>query len=721
MSTLSEATKETPTGKIHTADPGGYGRKDDEETDDDGNSKKVKPASTGEKRGKGRPPKAGPTGSKPDWSAFGATGKDIKLPKWDKKKTTKHSLKDWIEHTETALNEGESTVHKAGPGGYGNRHGVEDVTDQYGKPIGRASLSKMSDAPAVKRGKGRPPKAADASGEVKSYDSSALSKAMGMGKAPKTTGKASFKHRIKEQGLDEEELTVKPMPGASQIMGPDGKSLGTADAATANTLKQAAAQGKLTLGGISTPKPGAGIGMSEAKKATKAKPDFLDVDKDDDKKEPFKKAVKDKEAKKKVDESVLYDDAGSTFDHVLSKFKHEVKNFEAGGDLDNDLYEALFDYYSDLGEIPYGVAKARDGDPYEWVTQRLHSDLGLQETMMAPVVASAVKPAMSIKPAMSSKPIGFGNPAQPQNPFAFESEKMKDIQLESWESQLNSLLTEGITVSSSTGQQGSPDSVSVNATDADAQQLLDVLRQAGVGVFGGQEKPMSQYGAPMQPGAGPEGNGEEPEVAPAVVDDGDGMMALMKKMAGIESGGEQQPSGTMAVDYADEEGDEGQEQTSGDFGSDEEGSEEGADDSEEEQGEEEVTDESMTDEGNAFGGAVAKAKSDNIPDEGQKFKVGGNEYPVKEEGEEEAACESCGHTSCECDSEGEEQVEEGYANSDDDKQMYDFKRLLSMGNDMHHQKRTQATGNIVPVTMGDRPMRESTSLLSQLTKLSGIK
>jgi len=69
------------------------------------------------------------------------------------------------------LTEGESTVHKAGPGGYGNRYGSEDVTDQYGKPIGRASLSKMSDAPAVKRGKGRPPKNADSSGEVKSYDS----------------------------------------------------------------------------------------------------------------------------------------------------------------------------------------------------------------------------------------------------------------------------------------------------------------------------------------------------------------------------------------------------------------------------------------------------------------------------------------------------------------------------------------------------------------------
>ena len=120
------------------------------------------------------------------------------------------------------LTEGDSTVHKAGPGGYGNRHGSEDVTDQYGKPIGRTSLSKMSDAPAVKRGKGRPPKAADASGEVKSYDSSALSKAMGMGKAPKATGKPSVKHSLKEyfsqldDALSEAGLAVQPMPATPQ-------------------------------------------------------------------------------------------------------------------------------------------------------------------------------------------------------------------------------------------------------------------------------------------------------------------------------------------------------------------------------------------------------------------------------------------------------------------------------------------------------------------------
>ena len=103
------------------------------------------------------------------------------------------------------LTEGDSTVHKAGPGGYGNRHGTDDVTDQYGKPIGQMSLGKLGAQNEPKRGKGRPPNP----DKPKSYDSSALNKAMGVGKAPKPTGKPSVKHSLKEyfsqleQTLDE--------------------------------------------------------------------------------------------------------------------------------------------------------------------------------------------------------------------------------------------------------------------------------------------------------------------------------------------------------------------------------------------------------------------------------------------------------------------------------------------------------------------------------------
>ena len=74
-------------------------------------------------------------------------------------------------------------------------------------------------------------------------------------------------------------------------------------------------------------------------------------------------------------ESRLMDDSGETWDHIMNRFKHEVKKFEHGGELDDDLYHALYDYWADAGEIPYGVQKARDGDPYEWVANNLESHL----------------------------------------------------------------------------------------------------------------------------------------------------------------------------------------------------------------------------------------------------------------------------------------------------------------------------------------------------------
>ena len=91
----------------------------------------------------------------------------------------------------------------------------------------------------------------------------------------------------------------------------------------------------------------------------------------------------------KFTESRLMDSAGETMGHILSRFKHEVKNFEAAGDLDDDLYHALYDYYSDNGEMPYGVAKARDGDPYEWVAMRLASELGVNESNSGMIMPEA--------------------------------------------------------------------------------------------------------------------------------------------------------------------------------------------------------------------------------------------------------------------------------------------------------------------------------------------
>ena len=77
-------------------------------------------------------------------------------------------------------------------------------------------------------------------------------------------------------------------------------------------------------------------------------------------------------------ESVLTDSTGHTLDHILKRFGREVADFEAGAELDNDLFDALYDYYFD--DMPYGVKKARTGDPHEWVSQRLADELGITES-----------------------------------------------------------------------------------------------------------------------------------------------------------------------------------------------------------------------------------------------------------------------------------------------------------------------------------------------------
>ena len=73
-------------------------------------------------------------------------------------------------------------------------------------------------------------------------------------------------------------------------------------------------------------------------------------------------------------ENVLVDDTGSTFQHILDTYKRDVKDFEENDEMSQELHDALYDYYFD--DMPYGVQKARSGDPYEWVADRFAADLG---------------------------------------------------------------------------------------------------------------------------------------------------------------------------------------------------------------------------------------------------------------------------------------------------------------------------------------------------------
>ena len=689
MYTISEATDRSEPGKVkHTADPGGYGRKDDE--DEEG--KQVKPVST-EKRGKGRPKKATQTSGedkKYDFSAFGVkSGKDVKLPKYDKKKTVKHSLKDWIDSAEEALNE--------------------------------------------------------------------------------------------------DGVTIKPMPGASQIIGADGETMGTADAATANTIKQASEKGTLNLGGgdeqmnEKSNAPAADKGKYAGKskselikaynhlkssgpheagskphgnmkelatairskgqfaKSQEGKLDELDAgtvasyqdkafDKymggDEKRAQGLDRASKKQagafghvpttqnagEKAVSVKESLSFtemmQEAGTDVNDMMAELQQDIDNFNKTGHC-SDKLEAFLKIHghskkklageSIVDRVGFDTPPPIDKNPMT------------QNPMTTPAFARKQQSqGMPITSPGEDKPFGFMKQISAPTK-TFESKDMKDVQLESWEKELTSLLHEGITVTSSQGQQGTPDSVSINATDSDAQELLSIVRQAGLGVFGGgDEQEHSGYGAPMSGDEG--GSGTEPQMSPSVVGDGDDMMALIKKMSGIQSdagpsaGGEEHdhgqdgPDGTLTPDYEEENGEE------------------------------------KTDEGNAFSSAVAKAKQDGVQP-GEKISVGGKEYPVKEEEVEEetvngngayqkvtgGSCNECGmfEARCVCSSD-KEQVEE-YANDAGNEEMAQLKHMLGQGNDLHRQKRNQSVGNPTQVTTETRLFKDTSNLLVDWQKLSGIK
>jgi len=84
---------------------------------------------------------------------------------------------------------------------------------------------------------------------------------------------------------------------------------------------------------------------------------------------------KSRRAFKVIAEGAEFNVSDSGLARVLKRFPHEVKVFKDGGDLGDALYDALYDHYSSTGEMPYGTMKARDGDPYEWVSQQLDRDI----------------------------------------------------------------------------------------------------------------------------------------------------------------------------------------------------------------------------------------------------------------------------------------------------------------------------------------------------------
>jgi hypothetical protein len=754
---LNEATTKTKTGLKHTAEPGGYGRKDDE--DEEGN--KVKAAST-EKRGKGRPKKATQSSGedkKYDFSAFGVTkGKDVKLPKHDKKKTTKHSLKEYFDAIDQEmLAEAEQIQIKP--------------ANQMPKQPGQMSMGQKPAMPGQQQVAGQPQKntqvIAQGNKVLGSVDNPQLAQqikqSIGKGEmtlmpnelhelSPNTIQSAAAKRDAQQPGQMSSATQRKDIMTHMANRINMNKKVKEADMPPNDSLMSPIGEGKRTKADDKAEKAGKKVtkdleydmkhkgkddnkAEKAGKKVTKdieydekkkktvkeaAKPDFLDLDKDGNKKEPMKKAATDK---KKVKEGM---------DHRIKAARHAGKAHALGKQGYNCTYDDMGESRSYHEGYKEGLDECYGQMPIQGYVGEANPVVNTMASYGAhtPQIAdegNAFTAALKKTPQGGKFTLGgksfTDHSAIEESPFAFES----------LDKQLNALLEgekvdEGMTVSISKGQQGQPDSVSVSAQDAEADQLLGIIKSAGLGLFGGDEVGQTpQSGQPMTVDVD---GGEGPEAEIEVVDDHDDMLSLIRKMTGQ---GPAQSNG----DYEEEGGEEmhghehGAEETCESCGGMmEEGhscgeavEEDETMDQREYEVAEEINpnnnDEAEEEQSDATrDAALATAAGKNFADTDAPLEEGGD---GGEAGTDAIQADDAADT---VDAE-EEDLDESLANGADDQFETDIDfmtRVISGG--LNKQKSTGQTTIPVVSTQVNRlgsPMKESTDLLTDWRKLSGIK
>lgn len=347
--------------------------------------------------------------------------------------------------------------------------------------------------------------------------------------------------------------------------------------------------------GIDTKGAGLGAGRSDEVLEGK-KPDFLDLDKDGNKKEPMKKAAADKK-KQKVKENMNHRISAARLEGKTHGLRGHAYHGKAYEDLDE--MRAYHEGYKEGLDECYGQ--------------------GVYETAPAATVPGMADAAMdegnafTAALARTQKGGKFSVGGKTFTDRTGYDAKIDEYAFESLDNQLNALLesedlSEGLSVSVSKGQQNSPDSVTITAQDAEADQLLQLVKHAGLGLFGDDHAEPSSamsvqpdHGAPDEVGAG--------GVDIDVVDGSDDMLALMQKLGGVEASGHDE-------DYADEEGHE-EEHTCNECGMME--AECGC-------GDKEMVDEVESEDQQEF-----EVAEDNAPDSGAQDSVADEEAEAKED------------------------------------------------------------------------------------------
>lgn len=546
---LNEGVTTTKTGKIHTAEPGGYGRKDDE--DEEGNKVKKDTAP----KGRGRPKKNADSETG-DVKKYDATGLNdlfgIKKPTGAVgKRSVKHSLKDWIETIDE-----QNVLAEAG---YTTAPmpGAVAVKDATGKVV--ATAKNPQAAAAFQKGDISLGGEEMQEGDIGKHNNATtgfdalvkkLTPKYGVEAAKRIAG-AQLK-KIKEAEAPQHYAQSSPMSngGRSDIALESKKTVKKDD--------KAEKDGKKVTKDLEYDMKHNGKDDNKAEKAGKKV--TKDIEYDDKKKLPSMSHVKKmcKDGKTVAEICKMHPDCNQK---ELKQMVADCKKKMVKEGMDQKLNAARSEGkahglrgHSHCGKNYEDMEEARCY--HEGYKEGLDECYG-QMPIMGRTAVGEMGPGSEVDNMASygaeldemdktayMKQQAIKTPGNTFKAFGqtmHDNDVLDEFAFESLDKQLNALLEgkveEGMTVSISKGQQGAPDSVSVSAQDGEADQLLSIIKQAGMGLFGGDDK--AGYGAPQ----GSQHSGIE------VVDDHDGMMALMKKLSG--TGGE-----TSSSDYADEEGHE---------------------------------------------------------------------------------------------------------------------------------------------------------------------
>lgn len=66
------------------------------------------------------------------------------------------------------------------------------------------------------------------------------------------------------------------------------------------------------------------------------------------------------------------------FTAMCHLFSDDIQEVILGHDPTPAFMDRLYEFYTNNGEMPYGVAKARTGDPLDWCLTQFRKDAGIE-------------------------------------------------------------------------------------------------------------------------------------------------------------------------------------------------------------------------------------------------------------------------------------------------------------------------------------------------------